>query len=217
MNTSFLRAFAALGVWLMAFGAHAQFEGKVTYQIVYESTDAQSASYVHLLPKEATLWVKGQKSRFEQALAGGGRQLFINNHGTGECVFLMTYFGQEFLVRLNPENLSKLAQNQEWSIATQSNKVPCLHVECTRAESTVEGKKMELLFNPDASKYVFLPQFPEMIGLPMKYSMIQNGVWMHFEAQKVSEEKVSDLLFAVPNKVRELSFEDFARNFAVKL
>ncbi len=194
-----------------------QFEGKIVYEISYESTDPSNLGFMSMLPSSATLWIRDTKSRFEQSLSGGGRQLFINDSNDGSSVFLMTYFGQEFLVRLNKENIGTLAQTKSIAISTSDESVALLGYSCRKAVAMADGKALEILYNDELSQNSYLPQFADVKGIPFAYEMVQNGIHMKFRATEVNISSIPDFIFNVPESIREVSFEDFAKSFAIKL
>ncbi len=206
----------SIGLYLSNF-SYGQFEGKVTYEISYHSEDPSTKEFISMLPRSATLWVSGTMSRFEQALAGGGRQLFINNSKDGSSIFLMTYFAQEFMVRLSMEKLATLAQDNSYHISSTDETVQLLGYNCKKALAKADDKTFEIYFNDELSTNAYLPQFSSVKGIPFKYGLFQNGLEMKFVAKEVVQEKVADFLFTIPENIREISFDDFAKNFAVKL
>ena len=90
-----------------------QFEGKVLYEVEYESEDPSMSAMLSMLPNQSSLLIKGDLLRFDQEIIGGGRQSFVIDGANNSNTLLMNFMGQEFRVSMNEDEVAQLQQAEE--------------------------------------------------------------------------------------------------------
>ena len=95
-----LKYFVLFIAFCVSHLCYSQFEGIVLYEMTYSSTDPDTRSYIDMLPKESTLYVKGSQMRLDQPIAGGGSQAFITDLSANTSTLVMRLMGQKFQVNM---------------------------------------------------------------------------------------------------------------------
>ncbi|MFN2430960.1 MAG: hypothetical protein ABR574_13150 [Cryomorphaceae bacterium] len=198
------------------FACFAQFEGEVTYKITYSTDDPTAAAFIGMMPETSTLVIKNHMLRFDQDVAGGGKQSFVANDREKSNRLLMSFMGQEYQVNLNREQLLRLEQTKELEITKTSERKMIAGYQCNLAKSQLENTPIEIYYAPEIKTPTVLPQFSSLEGLPLKYEVVKGSVHMVYEAIKVEQKPISDMAFDISNSVKEIPFDKFAETFAVK-
>jgi|GEM_PF-1752668 len=201
-------------ILLIGLQAYSQFEGRIYYQVTYKTDDSSVGQYISLLPSESILTIKGNASRFEQPIAGGGRQVFISNSEDDSGVLLMNFIGEEFYVRLDKESISTLQKIKPYPVISDEGRKNILGLSCKKAFGINGNDTLTVYFNDTMYNGMLVPQFPDLGGLPMDYEVKQNNLHMHFVAKKIEKGNVTLETFVIPRNVKEISFEEFAKHFA---
>lgn len=198
-----------------AFTGSAQFEGVVTYKITYSSDDPKASAFMGMMPETSTLIVKNHMVRFDQDVAGGGKQSFVANDRDKSNRLLMSFMGQEFQVNLNEEQLLQLEQTKKLEITKAEKTKTIAGFECKLAQAQLENTPIEIYYAPELKTPTVLPQFAELEGLPLKYEVVKGSVHMVYEAISVEHKPIPETAFDISNRIREIPFEKFAESFAV--
>lgn len=202
-------------LFLIAGGQiYGQFEGKIIYNVTYKSNDPSMDQFISMLPGESSLTVKGSQSRFEQHVAGGGKQVFVSDAANQNGILMLNFLGQEFQVKLSTDSMAHLRQNTSLRILKAEGSKMILGYKCKKALG-VSGTDTLTIYYTDKLKHdAYMPLFSNMKGMPMEYELIQNNLHLHFTAKSVDEHPVSPDTFTISKSVKEISFQDFARAFA---
>ncbi len=203
--------------FMLAFTAgYGQFEGKVIYDVAYCSDDPGLASLARHFPKESELFINGANSRFQQNVSGGGQQIFINNEDENKNILVMRFLGESFKVVLTRQNLAMLEENISFNTVPSGKTKEILGVSCRQAIAVVGNDTLSVYYSPELYSGNMLPQFKEIRGLVLEYETIQDGLHTRFKAREMHSETVAMDTFEISDIIREISFEDFAKNFAYK-
>ncbi len=192
-----------------------QFEGVVTYKITYSSDDPKAAAFMGMMPEKSTLIVKNHMVRFNQDVAGGGKQSFVANDRDKSNRLLMSFMGQEFQVNLNEEQLLQLEQTKKLSLTKTEVTKTIAGYDCNLVKTQLEKTPIEIYYAPELKTPTVLPQFSELEGLPLKYEVVKGAVHMVYEAISVEHKSIPDMAFEISNQVKEIPFEKFAQSFAI--
>lgn len=214
--TRFPRLLCFLSFMLAFFAGYGQFEGKVIYDVAYSSDDPDLASLARHFPKESELFINGANSRFQQNVSGGGQQIFINNEDDNKNILVMRFLGESFKVVLTRQNLAMLEENISFKAVPSGKTKDILGVKCLQAIAVVGNDTLSVYYSPELYTGNMLPQFKSVQGLVLEYETIQDGLYTHFKAREMHSETVAMDRFDIPDIIREISFEDFAKNFAYK-
>ncbi len=196
--------------------AYGQFEGKIVYSVTYKTDDPSIDQFISFLPGESSLTIKGSKSRFEQHVTGGGKQVFVSDASTESGTLMLNFLGQEYQVKLSADSMQHLRQNTSLRILESEGSKEILGYNCKKALGINGTDTLTIYYSDELKHSAFMPQFTNIQGMPMEYEMIQNDLHMHFIAKSVDLGPVEPEAFTISNSVREISFQDFARAFAVK-
>jgi hypothetical protein len=197
------------------FCAYGQFEGEIIYEVKYESSDPSTQGYLSLLPSESTLTIKDVRSRFQQTIVGGAEQLVVTDARTGYSTLVMNFMGQKFQVKMNADSLKTLRKNEPLRIIETEQTKEILGMVCKKALAISGTDTMEVYFNQALHPYPMVPQLADVHGIPLEYTLLQNNIRMHFKAKKIVKSVVDPSVFEVSSDVREISFAQFAKSFAL--
>lgn len=192
------KAAIAIAVFTMGANVNAQssFEGKITMKIEYEEVPEEYEPYMSMFAKEAITYVKGNKTRSEQASTMGSNVTIMNGE-TGEGVLLSSMMGQKIAMKMN-DSTSKSADTLK-PVITYSNE--------TKEIAGYKCKKAELKYGEEDPIEVWYTEeletggkssFSGLKGTPMQYTVSERGMVMVMTVTNVSKETVSDDKFIVP-------------------
>lgn len=208
--------FLSAGLFAPALSLYGQFEGRVIYDIVYETDNPELKPMLSMFPKKSELIISGANHRFQQNISGGGQQVFINNEVEKTNTLVMSFMGESFKVHLTYENVKTLENNPTNPIIHSSDNKTILGYTCQHAFTIQDKDTLQFYYNPDIYKGNMIPQFKGLEGLVLEYETLQNGLRMSFVATQILEEPISADWFEISDAIKEVSFEDFARVFAFK-
>lgn len=195
---------------------YGQFEGKIIYDVTYQTDDAELKGMIDLFPKESQLIISGQNSRFEQNVSGGAQQVFISDVNRGQHTLVMSFLGSIFKVNLSKQEMAQLESMPAQKVHYVDETKVISGIECKLAYTLHDGDTLKHYYNADIYKGNLLPQFQGIEGLVLEYELHQNGLRIHFKVKDLIQEPISPDWFEVSDKIREISFEDFARAFVYK-
>ncbi len=192
----------------------AQFEGVLTYDIAYTSSDKEMVGYLESFPKQSSLFINNERMRFDQNLSGGGKQSFISNTETNTTSLLMNFMGGEFQVNLTAEQISQLELAQQLKIVKTEKTKSIAGYLCQHAYAISGSDSLSIYYTTEIKTGCIVPQFADLDGLPLYYEMNRGKIQMAYTCKEVSQEKVELNRFVISRSIREIPFEDFARSFA---
>lgn len=198
------------------FQVYGQFEGKIIYDVSYHTDDAELKGMIDLFPKQSQLILSGQNSRFQQDVSGGGQQVFISDINRGKHTLVMSFLGSVFKVSLSQDEMAQLEAMPEQQVHYGDETKIIAGLECKLAYTLHGGDTLRHYYNSDLYKGNLLPQFQGIEGLVLEYELQQNGLRIHFKVKDLVQEPISADWFEVSDKIREISFEDFAKAFVYK-
>jgi GLPGLI family protein len=193
----------------------AQFTGKITYSIRYETDDTSMKGMMDILPSESYLFIKGQKLRFNQMIMGGGMQSFIVDKDQKVNTLLMNFMGQEYKVNMDEDQVALLEKAQELSLQETDKTEVIQGFNCKHVLATAKGDTLNIYYTEEIPTPAVLPQFASIKGLPLYYEVVKSGIKMTYKCTQVEKMEISDSEFQVPNSVKEIPFKEFAKNFAI--
>ena len=200
-------------VW--SFVAEAQFTGKLTYSISYETNDSSTRDMIDVLPSESHLYLKGNKLRFNQTIMGGGMQSFIVDKELKSNILLMNFMGQEYKVNMTEDQVSLLEKAQALELKETDKTVVIQGFNCKHVMATTRADTLNIYYTEEISTPSVLPQFASIDGLPLYYQIKKSGIKMTYKCTKVEKVDVDDSQFSIAGSVKEIPFKEFAKNFAI--
>jgi GLPGLI family protein len=215
MRIRLLFSFFFTGFAFFATNVFCQFEGRISYSIAYQTDQAELGALAGMLPKLSTLKIKGNKLRYDQPLAGGGRQAFIIDGNAKTNTLLMNFLGQEFKVKMEEEELLLLESAESYEITTTDQTKMIEGYECKMALA-ISGEDTLTVFYTEAIQCPpVLPQFSDIKGLPLYYEMKKGGFFMKYTCTKIEDMIIPNDDFEIPGSIREIPFKEFANSFAI--
>lgn len=198
-----------------SFLANAQFTGKITYSISYDSDDPSMSGMVDILPSQSHLLIKGKKLRFNQSIMGGGMQSFVVDKELNLNTLLMNFMGQEYKVNMNEDQVALLERAQELRLQETGKSEVIQGFNCKHVLATSKGDTLHIYYTEEIPTPAVLPQFSSINGLPLYYEVKKSGIKMTYKCTSVEKTEIDDSEFNVPDSVREIPFKEFAKNFAI--
>ena len=202
-NLLFLAAFMLTSL----SGFSQTFEGQIVYSISYKDLPAQLQGQEAMLPQEQVVFVKGDKSRFEQ-VTGMSSTVVISDMEANTSVVLVEAMGQKFKVTLSKEDVEKSIAQQG---NPQVNYVPgtkdIMGYTCKKAEVSMTGMAEPAIFYYTEEIPPIKMRGMESLnlkGMPMEYEMTNQGITMVVSVSKMEKQALNESLFDVPEGYNEM-------------
>ncbi|MCH2214022.1 MAG: hypothetical protein MK086_02515 [Flavobacteriales bacterium] len=192
-----------------------QFEGVIHYNVTYEAVDESKSSLMSMLPNEASLYCKGQKSLFEQKIAGGGVQAFASDGEGGDAFLMMQFLGQGYKVEMSQEQMMSLKQTKNLEIEKTDDVKVIAGYTCKRGLARSGAETLEFYYCTELESETNFPPVAKLDGLPLEYEIIKGGIKMKFFATSVEKMEVSDSKFEPLDGLVAMKFDVFAKSFAI--
>lgn len=200
----------------VSFLAFGQFEGTITYDIEYSTTDETMEQYLGSFPKQSTLKIKNELIRFDQSIAGGGTQSFISNANDTSTTLIMSIMGNAFQVNLTSKEIMQLEQAETFEIIeTEESKMIAGYI-CKMAYAISGADSLKVYYTEEIKCQNIVPQLEKLNGFPLVYEVEKGNVRMKYTCKNISEDVIDESDFIVSSSIREIPFDDFARSFAVR-
>jgi GLPGLI family protein len=194
-----------------------EFEGRIVYSITYPKLD--NPEMLGMLPKETTIYIKGDMTRVEANSGMGVKNITIANAKEKKATVLMDMLGQKFQMESSEADSDNENPYKNAKITITDETKMIAGYKCTKA--TVEVKdngKVDVYFTKDLgvnSKNASGP-FKQIDGAVLEYSMTQQGMEMKFSASTVSKEKVADSKFIIPEGYKKVTRDELMKSFGGK-
>ncbi len=174
-----------------------------------------------MLPSEAIVYSKGEKSRMEMSMGFGMNTTTITNAKLGTSVSLMNILGSKYAIESNGKEVD--AESEEYlknmrventsetkTIAGYNCKKAIIHIKDPQAKSP---SQMEVWFTKELAMdnvHVKGP-FQKIEGAMLEFNLEQQGMNMNFQAQNVSKENVDNKLFEVPDGYKKMTQQEMMK------
>lgn len=190
-------------------------QGKVIYRITYLNVDfiEQVKPY---MPTEMVLQYNPGFSKSEIKAASGGN-LTLYNAKDGITRILMNLKGQNVAMKIAADEMAKSISSSLPPHVVQLTKetkkiagVVCKMARVVYIDSAFYNMSFELYYTDRIkAKAPYFNPYKEIKGLPMVIQMMQNGMYMRFEAVQVIAEKTPDKEFITPEGYREIDQKEY--------
>ncbi len=203
----------SLGVVAQAQAQKKLKSGVITYELIFDSDDPTEEM---LQDMEVKLYFMGKKSRMDMTMLGGllTMKIISDIDHPDEVKFLFDMMGQKLEVAMPKDEAAQLqmllAAEGEATLTREKKKI--VGYKCRKAIVRLpEGSLMEYWLakkiNPDEN--VMTAQLPELSGrgMPLEFTVNQEGVELQFRAVAVSGE-VDPSDFEVPEDYRKITPEE---------
>lgn len=190
-----------------------KFEGTINFSLEYDLPEIMEQQR-SMLPKDMVTYCKKDFSRVEQKTAMGD-QIVITNSKTGASTLLLNMMGQKMAIQINAEDDINTSTNKP-SINYINESKTIAGYKCDRATYTVFDEQQQDsvqvdVFYTDKIAASYNAQFKYLAGFPLEYTINTNGMAVTFLAKDISDEKLSNKLFIVPDDYEKLTLEDFKK------
>lgn len=197
------------------------FEGKIVFNVTINGIDDPQASA--MLPKEATAYFKGTKSRMEMSLMMGMKNVTITDGATNKSTTLMDLMGNKYAIDNSTdkttEESKKLYESAKVSITNEKKKIA--GYTCTKAivefpslTSKGQTEKIEMWFTKELSLNKSYANGPmsKIDGSVLEFNINQGAFVMNLSAKEVLKQNVSDELFIVPSNYKIMTADELKKS-----
>ncbi len=211
----------------VSFSVNAQkkektFAGTIKYAITYEDLDPQYKSQV---PTEMIMYIKDGKIRTDQVTPMYTMGAISLEDGSAIILMDITMMGQKVAFEQTKEDIEKAkaeakeagAEEKEPVIKVTDETKTIAGYKCTKIEVTYEGEEpMEVFVTeeiPMPASFAENSQIKGVKGVPMEYSVSQNGISMTMTVKEVKKGGVNNSMFVISDDYTKMSAEEFAKMF----
>jgi GLPGLI family protein len=184
-------------------------EGKASFKITYD-LDADKKQMEAMLPTNVDIYFKGDKSSAESS-GGMMEHRTISDNKTGDSYTLMDIAGNKAALKMTRgEAISKMSANGTPEVKITKETKDIAGYKCTKAIVTVKGEpSFDVWFTKELEGTNGSNVHYEGIdGFMLEYQVNRDGIGMKFTCTAVSDEKVDDAKFVVPQDYRPISQDD---------
>jgi len=183
------------------------FEGSIDYTMSYSNVSESMKQAESMLPKSQTIWIKDNKSRFEQNISQMST-VVINDTDAGTSTIMMSMMGQKFKLEISQEEMQELVLEQK----TPNVK----YVEGTREIAGYTCKKAEVVMEgfEGVTTFYYTEEIPavrvkgmeslELKGMFMAYEGKMQDMTVKIEVTSINKGPIEDAMFIVPDGYSEL-------------
>jgi len=194
--------------------AQKSFEGKLTYTIEYVKIPEEMKGMESMLPQGMLTYIKGNKSRTEQDAGMGGKTIIIHDNDKMETMVMMDMFGQKMaIVPTAAEQKESQAEMDKMQVEFSSETKEIAGYKCKKA--MVTAPDMDFPFTvfytdeiPNGNA-----QYTKLPGMPLEYTMEQQGMKMKISVTTIDKEKVDASVFEIPKDYEKLTGEELQKKF----
>ncbi|MFT6166178.1 MAG: GLPGLI family protein [Vicingaceae bacterium] len=203
-NITFVIAFLLSSISIIA----QDFEGTITYQMVYENLSPQIKPMAGMLPKSSTVDVKGELSKTTTPNAMGGEINVIINSTTGETLTLMNLMGQKYATKMTTDDI-KDEDKPEIEYTEETKDI--LGYTCSKAIATdKEGNEVEVYYTEEIDVKVS-SSVDGIKGFPMQVIITQDMFTMTQTVTEIKEGKVKKIKMEVPSDFELKTIEELQK------
>jgi GLPGLI family protein len=208
MKKNFLKfmLIAAIIMGMSAVSSAKEFKGVITYKISYPGTDIDP-SMAAMMPKMATMTLKGNMSKMEISMGQMGRQITITDASAKTVTNVLDMMGQKIYYVQDEEELkSDQPDPGKINVEITDETKEIAGYQCTKAIVTMKEGDDETIFQIYFTEEIGTPDmnfdnalFEKIPGAMLEFE-IETGrdMRMKMEAISVKKSNVSDSEFEVP-------------------
>jgi len=183
------------------------FEGTVNYEIDYIELPKEAQAYRNMMPNSMMISLKGGKSRIEQSMGDGNKQVIITDMEEKIGYVAMNMMGQKMLITIPKDKLeSSMEENKDVKIEYLDETKRIAGYDCKKAVLNQNNSTMTVYYT-EALPSRAHKDFSSLKGLPLEYETTQNGIHMRISATDVAKKSMGANLFNKPTGYHEISFD----------
>jgi hypothetical protein len=203
-------------ITLLAIGlAHAQqsfVEGRISYAVSIGPISGSAGFTEHA--GTYTITVKGSQVRKELTMNTGYRNILLINNTAGTAYSLVTNGGRHYAIQLNAEDLRD--RHSRYEGFTQKKLPGTMTIAGWPAEKVLitykDGTASSLYYTTSwqMAEGAIFDRFPGIRNIPVSFEYRnEEGITMHFQAEKLEPVPVESALFRVPPDYKIISNAEY--------
>lgn len=180
------------------------FKGVINYKITYPGMEVD-APMAAMMPKMATLTIRGHMSKFEINMGQMGSQMVIIDGKSETITTCMDMMGQKYYYVESQEEINSDMDDDKLSIDIKDETKEIAGYECTKAVITVKEAGEDMLFTiyfteeiTSSSLNMDNPYFKDIPGAMLEFEINTGGGTMKMSATSVNKKNVSESEFEIP-------------------
>ena len=190
--------------------AQSSFEGKIVYTITYTDMPAEMKGYESMLPKDLTIFMKGNKSRVEQTQMMG-KNIIVSDMDNKNGFMEMDMAGQKIRLNISTEDFEK-EENIPSDIEYVNESKNILGYDCKKAIMKDDsGNVLMTVFYTNKIINIAQKEFLGLKGFPLQYRMTQENMTMEMTATDISKQSISDQSFEKSAGYKDISQADLQK------
>ena len=187
------------------------FEGTISYEMVYENLSPQIKPQAGMLPKSTVIEVKGELTKSTTPNAMGGEIVIIQNTTTDETLQLMNMMGMKIATKMTAEEKNELQGEEKPEIEFTEETKEILGYTCKKAIATdKDGNEVEIYYTEELK--IKIPNSVDGIdGFPLQIVIIQEMFTMTQTVTEINEGKVKKIKMDVPSDYELKTLEELQK------
>ena len=191
-------------------------EGKLKFEITMPEAEGMSDQMLAMMPKEMTLYFKGDKSRSEMMMMGT-TMISISDKKADETITYMDIMGKKTAIRTTAEDAEKeKAALGEYEVKITDESKIIAGYNCKKAivHMKKDDQTMDVWFTDElevanSTKYTW----KGIDGFMMEFFITQGKMQMKFTCTQVKKESVSDDMFKAPEGYTVMTPEELKKMY----
>lgn len=189
-----------------------EFEGTITYGMVYENLSPQIKPQVGMLPKSSVMDVKDNLTKTVTPNAMGGEIVIIQNTTTDETLQLINMMGSKIATKMTSEEKKELqgeVEKPEIKYTEKSKQI--LGYTCKKAIATDKnGNEIEVYYT-DELKIKVPNSIEGMKGFPMEIVINQDMFTMTQTVTSIKKGKIKTIKMEIPSDYTFKTIEELKK------
>ncbi len=186
------------------------FEGKIVYTITYSNLPSEMKGYESMLPKDMTIYIKGNKSRMEQSQMMG-KNIVVSDMDKKIGFVEMDISGQKLRMNMSTKDFDdqkSIPSNIEYFDDSKN----ILGYDCKKAIMKDDSGDISMtVYFTEKIKNQAQKEFMGLKGFPLQYKMAQQSMTVEMTASEISEQMVPDNLFNKSDGYKDISESDLQK------
>ncbi len=187
------------------------FEGIVTFKISLINPPQEMKEMQGMLPETMDYLLKGNKTRMEMNMMGGS-VVTIMNSDTKSTDVLMDMMGQKIHTQSSSQDFDKSMDMTDVKVHSNDTK-NIAGYSCKKITGkSADGYPVEIYYTDAIQAGAFnemLEKIANVSGLPLEFTVNNQGMKMLLSATEVKSQDISDDLFEIPEGYRKMDSNPF--------
>lgn len=197
-------------------------EGKIIYDITYDSLPAELLSSQSYLAKDAVIYFKGNKSRTEMGVGPFGKNVTISDQSTGSYTILLNVFKKRMALHKSDSEMQEFRKSM--GLDTLQSEVELTNevkkIQGYQAKKAIIRRKTskgiavnEVWYTPDIQPF-YVDQDPalkKIDGMLLDFTIQQEKLKMRIRVRAVFPAPIDDSLFEVPGNYQHVTEAELTR------